>query len=70
MRIVELLNAITVPVTNEEWDVLEKFNTNDIVLKEKLDPRDQLIANNLIKKDILSRRKNDDGQIYFVKKIR
>lgn len=70
MRIVELLNNLQIPITNEEWELLEKFNTVDSILKKNLAPREQLIAVSLIKKDILLRRKNDDGKTYFAKKIR
>ena len=45
MKMVELLNNIQVPLTNEEWEVLEKFNDSRIRLKEELDEREQLLAN-------------------------
>lgn len=70
MKMVELLNSITIPLTNEEWDVLEKFNDTKIRLKEEFDAREQLLANNLVKKEVLLRKKNNDGKVAYFKKIR
>jgi hypothetical protein len=69
MKIVELLNNIKIPLTNEEWELLSKFNDSTMVLKSKLDDRDQLIANSLVKKDVLIRKTNE-GKTYYRKKIR
>jgi hypothetical protein len=69
MKIVELLNNIKIPLTNEEWELLSKFNDSTMVLKSKLDARDQLIANSLVKKDVLIRKTNE-GKTYYRKKIR
>ncbi|CAB4133335.1 hypothetical protein UFOVP257_141 [uncultured Caudovirales phage] len=69
MKIVELLNSINVPLTNEEADVLGKFHVNDKIAKEDLDHRQRLVANQLVNKDVLT-RKNDNGSIYYKKKIR
>jgi hypothetical protein len=70
MKIVELLNSLTVPITNEEAEVLVKFDETKTVLKSALDPREQLLANSLVTKDVLYRKKNEDGKISFTKKIR
>ena len=70
MKMVELLNNIQVPLTNEEWEVLEKFNDSRIRLKEELDPREQLLANSLVRKDVLIRKHNDNGRLAYIKKIR
>lgn len=70
MKIKELLTGIQVAVTNEESTVLDRFDESVEVLKSDLDDREQLLANNLVKKDVLSRRRNDEGKIVFRKKIR
>ena len=70
MKILELLNSIQMPITNEEAEVMEKFNESSTVLKADLNPREQLLANNLVNKDVLDRRRNDEGKITFIKKIR
>lgn len=67
---VELLNNIQIPLTNEEWEVLSLFNDSKIRLKEELDDREQLLANNLVKKDVLTRKRNDSGRLAYIKKIR
>lgn len=70
MRIVELLNNISIPLNNEEWDVLQKFNESESVNKADLEPREQLLANQLVNKDVLSRKKNAEGKLAYYKKIR
>jgi hypothetical protein len=69
MKIVELLNSIRIPITNEEESILSRFNESEVVLKSDLDPREQLLANSLVNKDVLT-RKNADGKIKYYKKIR
>jgi outer membrane lipopolysaccharide assembly protein LptE/RlpB len=69
MRIVELINHLQVPITNEESDVLGKFHEQEIIEKSQLDLREQHIANQLVNKDVLL-RKNQDGKIVYKKKIR
>ena len=68
MKIVELVNKIKLPITNEEADELGKFDNVKKIAKEDLTPRQSLIANQLVNKDILF-RKNEDGKIYYRKKI-
>jgi hypothetical protein len=68
MKIVELLNKVRLPITNEEADILGKFSESVEVLKKDLTPREVLLANQLVNKDILY-RKNDEGRIYYRKKI-
>jgi hypothetical protein len=67
MKIVELVNKIRIPITNEEADVLGQFDENKQVAKEDMDARQTLIANQLVNKDVLF-RKNDNGKIYYRKK--
>lgn len=69
MKIVELLNNIQVAITNEQADLLGRFQHESSIPKNKLDEREQLIANQLTTQDILLRR-NDNGQITYTKKIR
>jgi hypothetical protein len=69
MKIVELLNHVQVPINNEQADLLGRFNHEPSIPKNKLDEREQLIANQLTAQDILLRR-NENGQITYTKKIR
>jgi transcription initiation factor IIE alpha subunit len=68
MRIVELLNNITLPITNEEAEVLDMLNDRKELRKQDLDPRQQIMANRLVNKDVLYRI-NENGHITFKKRI-
>jgi hypothetical protein len=67
MRIVELVNKVRVPVTNEEAEVLSLFDDIGEVHKMDLTPRQQLLANYLVNKDVLYRI-NENGRIIYKKK--
>ena len=68
MRIVELLNNITLPITNEEAEVLDMLNDRRELRKADLDERQQLMANSLVNKDVLYRI-NENGRITYKKRI-
>jgi hypothetical protein len=68
MRIVELLNNISLPITNEEADLLREFDGSRELYKADLDPRQQVIANQLVNKDVLYRIQ-ENGRITYRKKI-
>ena len=68
MKIVELVNKIRLPITNEEADVLGQFNKDTQIAKEDLSSRQTVIANQLVNKDVLF-RKNKNGKTYYRKKI-
>ena len=68
MRIVELLNNITLPITNEEAEVLDMLNDRKELRKQDLDPRQQLMANQLVNKDVLYRI-SENGRITYKKRI-
>lgn len=68
MKIVELITGIQIPITNEERDLLAVFDFHDSIEKHKLDEREQVVANQLVNKDILI-RKNNEGKIAYSKKI-
>jgi transcription initiation factor IIE alpha subunit len=68
MRIVELLNNISLPITNEEAEVLDMFEDQKELRKQELDPRLQIMANRLVNKDVLYRI-NENGQIIYKKRI-
>ena len=68
MKIVELLNRVNIPITNEEAEILGLFEPGVEIKKRELDPRQVIIANQLVNKDILLRR-NETGQITYKKKI-
>lgn len=69
MKIVELTNKLLLAITNEEQELLERFDGDTPIAKSHLDEREQLLANNLTVKDVLIRT-NTDGKIYYKKLIR
>jgi len=70
MKIVELVkDNISVAVTNEEVDLIRKIKDQSI-LKRDLDEREQVVANNLVNKNVLSRRKNEQGSVIYTKRFR
>jgi transcription initiation factor IIE alpha subunit len=69
MRIVELLNNITLPITNEEAEILDLLNDRRELRKSDLDERQQIMANHLVNKDVLYRI-NENGRIIYKKRIR
>lgn len=69
MKIVELVNNIQLPITNEEAEILERFIGDTPIAKAHLNDREQVLANQLTVKDVLLRT-NTDGKIYYKKRIR
>jgi hypothetical protein len=67
MKIIELVNKISVHITNEESEVLDKFEDDKVVQRQDLSPRETILANQLVNKDILH-RKNENGRTIYKKK--
>ncbi len=68
MKIVEITNSITVAITNEEADLLTQFDEDTPAMaKRDLTDRQQLLANQLVNKDVLQ-RKNENGQLIYKKR--
>ena len=65
MKIVELVNKLSLPITNEESDVLGQFQETPEIRKSKFSEREQELANSLVNKDILLRHKNEEGRIIY-----
>ena len=69
MKIIELTNNVLLPITNEEQELLERFLDDSVIAKQQLDEREQVLANQLTVKDVLTRT-NNDGKIYYKKRIK
>ena len=70
MKIIEVTGNIKLAITNEEADVLAKFDDETPTkTKQDLSEREQHIVNQLVNKDVLL-RKNENGQIIYKKKVR
>lgn len=67
MKILELVNKVNIAITNEEAEVLDLFEDDTVITRQDLSPRQVILANQLVNKDILL-RKNDTGQITYKKK--
>ncbi len=71
MKIIEITERLSIAITNEEADLLQKFEEQTPVMaKRDMDERQQLIANQLVMKDILSRTKDEQGRISYKRRIR
>ena len=70
MKIVELTQNINVVITNEEADMLSQFDEETPVMaKGDMDDRQQHISNQLVNKNLLT-RKNENGRIIYKKRAR
>lgn len=70
MKIVELLGGLNVAITNEEAELLRKIGEDKSIVKLDLSEREQLIANSLVNKNVLSRRKNEQNGLYYSRRDR
>jgi len=70
VKIVELTQNINVAITNEEADMLSQFDEQTPVMaKGDMDDRQQHMANQLVNKNLLT-RKNENGRIIYKKRAR
>jgi cytochrome c-type biogenesis protein CcmE len=68
MKIIEVTKHLNVAITNEEAEVLDRFDEDTpVVAKGDFTDRQQLMANQLVNKDILL-RKNENGRIIYKKR--
>lgn len=66
MKIIEVTQGITMPITNEEADLLSKFHEGKRISKKDLNEREINIANSLVNRNVLLRT-NQDGRITYIK---
>jgi hypothetical protein len=67
MKIIELVNDIRIPITNEEADILSMFRLHKELHRQDLNERQIQLANSLVNKDVLYRQ-NQNGRITYFKK--
>lgn len=71
MKLIELTEQLQIAITNEEADLLKRFDEHTpVVAKRDLDEREKLIANQLVNKDILKRTKDEHGRINYKRRTR
>lgn len=63
MRFLEF-NNISLPITNEEQVILDHISKHGSVSKNSLSERDVHIANQLVNKSIIIRKRSDEQIIY------
>jgi hypothetical protein len=71
MKIIEITEQLSIAITNEEAELLRQFEEHSPVMaKRDINERQQLIANQLVMKNILSRTKDEQGRISYKRRIR
>ena len=71
MKIIELTEQLKIAITNEEAELLKRFDENThAVAKRDLDERSKLLANQLVQKNILKRTKDEHGRINYKRRTR
>ena len=68
MRFVEFKNGLITYVNGEEFDMLKMFAENKAVNKKDLSERELAVVNNLVNKEIIIRRKQNESITYRVSK--
>lgn len=58
------MGSLQLPLTNEEAELYDKFDSDTMVNREDLTEREIFVASNLVNKSVLT-RKNTDGQITY-----
>lgn len=64
MRFAEIAQGFPVFITGEEQTVLEKIQSAQYIMKRNLSEREQVIANSLVTKSVIQRKKQD-GKIFY-----
>ena len=68
MKIIEFTKGINIAITNEEADMLLQFDEDTPVMAiSYMNERQQLLANQLVNKNLLS-RKNENGRVTYKKR--
>lgn len=70
MKIVEVTRNVKVAITNEEADMLSQFDDDTPAMaKSDMDDRQQLLANQLVNKNLLVRT-HEDSRITYKRRNR
>lgn len=66
MKIIELLQRPSVPVTNEELELLDKLRASQTLTKKDLDQRELYLMDQLIHKDLAVRKIKNESIEYTI----
>lgn len=70
MKIIELATGVNIVISNEESLLLMTIKDNNgMIHKKQLDERQQLVAANLVKRDVLTRAKKDGKICYMIQDL-
>jgi len=64
MKLVEILGNLHTYISNEENRVLEMITGSDTAYCDELEERDFEVANNLVKRGVLTRSKDSKGMFF------
>jgi len=64
MKIIEITNGLTLALSNEEAAILKKFKMGEKKLLSDLSEREEVVCNNLVRKDVMARCKIDGKPAY------
>ena len=65
MRYVEILGGIQTFISNEENELVEAVQKEGRMWRKDLDERQLEHCNNLVKRGVLTRQQNEQGDVYF-----
>ena len=63
MKIIELVNKVSLPITNEESDVLGQFQEKPVIRKAELNERQQELARQLLREETEQKAKEEELRI-------
>lgn len=64
MRYADIIRGVTTQMNNEEASLFDKFAKSSRLIHNKLSEREQLVIDNLVKKNIVTRLNEDDEIVY------
>ena len=65
MKYVEILGGIQTFISNEENELVEAVQKEGRLVHKDLDERQLEHCNNLVKRGVLTRQQNEQGDVYF-----
>jgi dynactin complex subunit len=64
MKVLDLPAGYQILISNEQSELLDKFDETDIILKRQLTEREQVLASELVHKGVLTRCTHQDKLAY------
>lgn len=64
MKMLDLPQGYQIMISNEQSELLDKFDQHDVILKRSLSERQQVVASELVKMGVLTRCTQQDKLAY------